>query len=219
MPAGPVPHPWLRSLRYSVRGLIVLVLVIGTGLGWIVHQANVQRDAVAAIERTGANVLYSWDFEEGNRIPGGTPWAPQWFADLIGVDYFGHVTFVGLPIPMYPPATDATLAEVGRLTRLQVLSADSTSLSDAGLAHLKGLAKLSRLELNGTRITDAGLAHLKGLTNLSHLGLSGTKVSDAGLAHLKGLTKLIYLELVGTEVTDAGLRELKKALADLEVAR
>ena len=45
----PVSHPWRRFLRFSVRGLIVVVLVIGAGLGWIVRQAHIQRDAVAAI--------------------------------------------------------------------------------------------------------------------------------------------------------------------------
>ncbi len=51
MSSGPVSRPWQRFLRFSVRGLIVLVLVIGAGLGWIVRSAQVQREAVAAIER------------------------------------------------------------------------------------------------------------------------------------------------------------------------
>ena len=49
--ADPVPHTWRRFLRFSVRGLLVLVLVIGAGLGWIVRQAHVQRDAVAALAK------------------------------------------------------------------------------------------------------------------------------------------------------------------------
>jgi hypothetical protein len=53
MPAGPAPHSWRRYLRFSVRGLIVFVVVVGAGLGWIVHQAHVQRDAVAAIQGAG----------------------------------------------------------------------------------------------------------------------------------------------------------------------
>ena len=38
MSAGRVARPWRRYLRLSVRGLIVLVLVIGGGLGWMVRQ-------------------------------------------------------------------------------------------------------------------------------------------------------------------------------------
>ena len=51
-------HPWRRFLRFSVRGMIVLVLVIGGWLGWIVRSARIQRDAVAAIQRTGGSVQY-----------------------------------------------------------------------------------------------------------------------------------------------------------------
>jgi hypothetical protein len=73
-------------------------------------------------------------------------------------------------------------------TRLEVLNADSPSVTDAGLAHLRGLTKLSYLGLGGTQVSDAGPAHLKGLTKLSGLDLSRTHITDGGLAHLKGLT-------------------------------
>ena len=39
MSAGHVSHPWRRYLRISVRGLIVLVLLVGSWLGWIVAHA------------------------------------------------------------------------------------------------------------------------------------------------------------------------------------
>ena len=40
MTAGPVPGRWQRFLRFSLRGLNVLVLVIGGGLGWLVRGAR-----------------------------------------------------------------------------------------------------------------------------------------------------------------------------------
>ncbi len=92
MPAKPVSHPWRRFLRFSVRGLIVFVLVVGAVLGWQVHRAHVQRDAVQAIRSVGGRVSYSWEWINETSIPGGKPWAPSWLTDLIGVDYFGHVT-------------------------------------------------------------------------------------------------------------------------------
>jgi hypothetical protein len=58
MPAGPVPHPWRRYLRFSLRGLMLLVIVVGAGLGWSVRQAHVQRNAVAAIKRDDGVVYY-----------------------------------------------------------------------------------------------------------------------------------------------------------------
>jgi hypothetical protein len=81
MPAEPGLHPWRKYLRFSVRGLIVFVLVIGAGLGWIVREAHIQREAVAAIKKAGGSVRYSWEYEwewrDGNSIEGGEPWAPK----------------------------------------------------------------------------------------------------------------------------------------------
>jgi internalin A len=237
----PVSRPWRKYLRISVRGLIVLVLVIGAGLGWIVRSARIQREAVAAIENAGGSVTYDWEWSNGKSIPAGKPWAPRWLTDLIGVDYFGRVTTVRLFSSSR--ASDATLAYVGRLTRLQGLYDNSSTVSDAGFAHFKGLTSLSDLNILNTRVSDAGLAHLKGLTNLSALYLGNSQISDAGLAHLKGLTRLsvLYLDLphvtdaglahlkgmtnvselhlCGTPVTDAGEKELKQALPRLKIIR
>ncbi len=60
MSARRLPKTWRRWLRTSVRGLCVLVLAIGAGLGWVVHQAHDQRDAVAAIKGVGGSVFYDW---------------------------------------------------------------------------------------------------------------------------------------------------------------
>jgi hypothetical protein len=192
MPAGRVSPPWWRYLRFSVRGLLVIVLVSGAGLGWLVRSARIQRDAVAAIERTGGSVEY-----ESERMTGNQPlqhrkqWAPKWLVDALGVDYFRRVVEVGLT----DESSDAELAHVGRLP---------------------ALVKLCLVEM---KLTDAGLAHLEGLTNLSQLHLRDTQVSDAGLWHLKTLTNLSRLDLGNTQVTATGMNELKQALPRLEINR
>jgi hypothetical protein len=56
-----------KLLVISVRGLIVLVLVVGTGLGWTVGSAHIQRDAVAAIRQAGGNAFYEWEFKDLRR--------------------------------------------------------------------------------------------------------------------------------------------------------
>jgi hypothetical protein len=117
MSAVPVARPWQRSLRFSVRGLIVLVSVIGAWLGWLVRSARIQREAVAVIRSAGGSVSYDWVNSSGNLNFDGTPWVPKRLVDLIGVDYFGHVTDVSLQ-----QASDATIAQVGQLTRLKELS-------------------------------------------------------------------------------------------------
>ena len=214
--AKPVRRP-SQSLRFSVRRLIVLVLVIGAGLGWLVRSAHVQREAVAAVEQAGGSVSYDWELRNGKFIRGGKPWVPRWLVNLIGVDYFGHINGVGLNSSS--SATDGVLAQVGRLTQLQRLRLDLSEINDDWLAHLKGLTKLSALYLSQIQLSDTGLAHLKGLTNLSYLDISYTQVTDTGLAHLKVLTKLSGLSLSDTIVTDAGLVHLKeqKNLSSLDL--
>jgi hypothetical protein len=84
--AGPISTPWRSFLRFSLRGLIVFVIGVGAVLEWIVRQAHVQRDAVAAIEEVDGSVRYDWEFRNGRSLPGGKPWAPRWLVNLIGVD-------------------------------------------------------------------------------------------------------------------------------------
>jgi hypothetical protein len=59
-----------------VRGLIVLVLIIGVCLGCIVHVVRIaqrQRDAVAAVRKVGGSVLYDRQFEGSHvRVKPGT---------------------------------------------------------------------------------------------------------------------------------------------------
>ena len=54
-----ISRPWRRYPRFSVRGLISVVLLIGIGLDWWIHRARVQRDAVAAIRRAHGSVRYN----------------------------------------------------------------------------------------------------------------------------------------------------------------
>jgi hypothetical protein len=58
MASRAVSRPWWRHLLFSVRGLLVLVLLIGAGLGWTVRNARIQREAVAAIKSAGGGVTY-----------------------------------------------------------------------------------------------------------------------------------------------------------------
>ena len=175
--------PGVAICAFSVRGLIALVLVIGAGMGWIVRSAHIQRDAVAAITRAGGWVRYDRGWTKSNPTLVAKTSNPGWLADLIGIDYIGHVTVVWLTASQ--TVNDATIVQVGRLTRLQKLRLDQSSVSDTDLAHLSTLTALSRLNLEGTRISDAGLAHLKGLTKLSSIDLDGTRVTDAGVQELQ----------------------------------
>jgi hypothetical protein len=229
MSDGPTSRRLRKLLRVSMRTMIVLVLVVGGGMGWLVRGARIQRAAAAAITGNGGSVMYDWEWNAAKGYTGGDERVPKWLSDRIGVDYFGHITSVWLRITTdedtaLVPVTrlaqlqelrlsgsslsDTGLARLSRITSLSRLDMDYSRFSDAGLENLKGLTRLSVLSLNGTRLTDAGLAHLKGLTSLTELNIAGTRITDAGLAHLKGLTSLTELNIASTRITDAGMAHL-----------
>ena len=79
-----------------MRGMLVLVLLMGGWLRIDRTEREIQREAVAAIRQVRGTVKYDWEWKDGYAIPGGKPPAPAWLVDLIGVDYFGHVTHVCL---------------------------------------------------------------------------------------------------------------------------
>ena len=68
--AKAVSRPGVAILRFSVRGLIVLVLLIGCWMGWLVRSARIQRDAVAAIKDAGGTVSYEWEWSDGMATAG-----------------------------------------------------------------------------------------------------------------------------------------------------
>jgi hypothetical protein len=186
-------HPWRRVLRISLRSLVVVVVVIAGWLGWIVHSARVQREAVAAIRELEGTVRYDWERKDGRQVPNGKPWCPRWLVDQIGIDYFGHVTQV-------------------RLVAVH-------KLSDTELNHIAHLSGLEELDLHRSPVTDATLARLDGLTDLQSLILFHTGIGDSGLLRLKGLGRLRNLSIENTNVTDAGVRELQRALPRLTISR
>jgi hypothetical protein len=249
---------------------MLLVLVLGGWLGWRVHWAQKQREAVAAIKVYGGTVRYDWELEENQGSSGPSAPGPTWLERAIGAEYFQDVVEVNLSGPWDPgglglhprwngnvsdaiiptlrscprlrslhlhrtQATDRAMDVVGGLTELEELSMRNAAVTDAGIAklkrlsrlkilyigraglgdeslrHLASLPKLEYLLLPGNNFTDKGLYYLRDMTSLRVLAFDSNKgqITDAGLAHLKKLTKLEELVLIGTQVTDAGLDYLK----------
>ena len=211
--------PRRRWFQYSLRTLLVLMLLACIGMGWFavkMQQVKKERAAVAAIEGLGGwvtDVTYRYH-PDGQR---GRAWLRKWLGDdffarpyevripndaameyLTGVRQLRELNLEGIQV------TDAGLKNLKGLTQLLLLRIERAPVTDAGLEFLKGLARLQTLSLAGTQVTDAGLEQLKELTQLLYLDLAGTQVTDAGLEHLKGLTQLDWLYLGGTQVTDAG---------------
>jgi hypothetical protein len=236
----PLKRRWWSYFRLSLRGLMVLVLVVGSGLGLISHfirSVAVQHQTVTAVRTLGGTVFYDFQFEgqilRRNPVSNATsrdvPGWPKWIVDRLGPDCFGYVQEVsfgnwGRPSgtgPMSAKEVQAALKEMQ-----PALTARSNNPSRTGPASGKEidevlndigqLSRLTNLSLINIPVTDSGLAHLEGLADLRFLKLQGrNKITDAGLIRLKRMTSLKQLFLDDSQITDAGLTHLK-TLTDLE---
>lgn len=228
------PRTARRWLRLSVRGLILIVLFIGGGLGWFEHRARVQRDAVAVLESVNAQIDYDLDtYQEGVPINR----CVKWLVEVFGIDRVATVDEV------YggPKFNDTAMAAVSRLVSLRKLSIVDCPVTDAGVAAglgelrrleslelygdeggpkltraiIPAMANLGRLEelvLSNTtmKLDDSDLERISRLGRLRHVTLGGAGITDRGMAGLARLTSLEELHIVDTAVTEVGLAQLAR---------
>jgi hypothetical protein len=200
------PKPRHRGLQFSLRGLLLLMVVIAVPLGWTMNKVRQQRDAVAALEKMGCNIRYDG---AGNLD------ATAWLTQFLDRNAFGSVYSVDSGSRF----SDAEFLHVRGMTKLESLSLEQSQVTDAGLVCLRQLTRLRVLDLSKAPITDAGLTNLQGLKQLQWLSLRATQVTDSGLANLAGLARLETIILDDTRVTDAGCRELRQAIPKLNIVR
>jgi Leucine-rich repeat (LRR) protein len=227
-----------RWFQFSLRSLLLLVLLARVGMTWLVAiktRAERQKAAIDAILKDGGFVTYDYEVDPSfNLNLGANPPGPSWLRKLLDDDHFfttvaivnvqtdigmkqlgvlNRIRMLGGPRPVsFPlPITDEGLRFLEGLSELQELDLTGLPFNDADLRHVKGLSQLRSLKLGhgSTQITDAGLINLKGLNQLKTLSLDGSQVTDAGLEHLKGLSQLESLNLYNSKVTDAGLDQLR----------
>ena len=218
MPSRPSTSLRRDWLRFSVRSLLVLVLVVGSLLGWLIYRVRAQCEAVAAIQKAGGFVVYRWKWRNGSVDRLGKPGVPGWLLQWLGPDFFYGVKRVDLVADFGDGADDRLMIRVAQLRDLEALNLHGDKdVTDVGLAHFEGLNQLRALDLSKSGVKDAGLIHLKGLTNLWYLSLDDTGVTDAGLSHLRGLSNLKVLRLNGTMVSGVGVRELAKVMPNTRI--
>ncbi|HEY1848349.1 MAG TPA: c-type cytochrome domain-containing protein [Opitutaceae bacterium] len=97
---------------------------------------------------------------------------------------------------------------------VQWLDLGGTAVTDAGLAAVAPMRRLERLHLDGLPITDAGLSHLSALRRLEYLNLRGTSVTDKGLPSLDGMPRLRSLYVWQTAVTPSAVKALGDRIVD-----
>ena len=166
----PAVGRWRRYLRFSLRGVVIVVVLIGCGLGWIVSSARRQRAMVLAIEKSGGGVQYDWQYRNGGSFALASSAWPKWLLDRLPVDYFHGVTWVLLG---NGGISDPGMLRIGDLKQLEELHIRGSQWTDAGLANLRLLPKLRRLHIQGPSLTDAGWCIWRRSRASRHLASAG----------------------------------------------
>lgn len=102
-------------------------------------------------------------------------------AQLTGLDALRQLVIIGGSV------ADEDLADISRLGGLEMLALESLigAISDAGVARLAGLSRLQKLVLKQTLVTDAGLRLLVGLEGLKTLDVTDSFVTAAGATEFR----------------------------------
>ena len=219
--------PKRRSLRFSLRTMLIFMLVVCVAVGWRIERVRKQREAVAWVREMRGTVYYATDDNSFHKRTA-EPRGPEWLRKWLGNDFFDDVVDVTLHNPQvndvsplakltelkWSDLSDTQVSEVSplaKLTKLKWLSLANTRVSD-----VTSLAKLTNLEtllLHDTQVSD--VSALAKLTKLEGLYLDNTQVSE--VSPLAKLTKLEYLVLYDTQVSQEAIEQLKKALPQCEI--
>jgi hypothetical protein len=132
-----------RWYQFSLRALLVLVLLVSVGMSWFaakLEKARRQKEAVQAIGKLGGFVIY-----EGNRLPTGevphgaprvqAPW-PSWLETVLGQDFFWdaeRVYWYG----NCPELTDTVLGYLRDLPGLRLVCLEDTQVTPEGVKKLR----------------------------------------------------------------------------------
>jgi hypothetical protein len=205
--------------RFSLRALLLVVTVLCLALGWRLHRARQQREAVQAIRQAGGWVYY--DYQQFNPQNGqldlqAKPWQPAWLIEPVGIDFWRKVTALnmsfheerGMRWDNEQPTTDIG-RHLSHLPRLRFLGLTEHSVDDAGLQYVGQLQHLEvLLYWDAPGVTDAGARHLRNLPRLQCLNMGSSEIGDRGLEAFAQLPRLEELVMQGNNVTDKGLAAL-----------
>lgn len=112
----------------------------------------------------------------------------------------------------------AAIDSLARVTTLEDLVLDESTVTDDDLATLAALTSLRRLSLARTAISDRGLSHLAGLLQLKTLVLdSSYHVTDGGLDAVAAINGLEDVSLLDIPVTLPALVELSGRHTSLQI--
>ncbi len=148
-PFGPRNLP-RRALQFSLRGLLMLLLVTFTCLGYYADRVHRQREAAAQIRKLGGDPLL--------RSSTDTSVLKLRLARWLGP----HAVYTISDVSLGGCALgNDDLGCLAGLPNLRTLTLTSTPITDEGLVHLSGLNHLRFVDLRFTGVTAAGIERLR----------------------------------------------------------
>ena len=140
--------------QFSVRSLLVLVVVVALRFSWLaveIKKARQQKAAVEAIRAANGDIVYDWNdselqkpwecFADSSIIASleRQPTAPAWLAKQMGADFFYDIVEVYFPADFSTAerCDDSTLDILRCLTKLKHVMLTMTNVTDAGVAKLQ----------------------------------------------------------------------------------
>lgn len=144
VPSATAPKPKRRWCQYSLRMLLLFVLVWSVFCSWIsteLRKADRRRRAFEQIDME----IYTCDLPE-------FPWYSRWLHQRLGQETDYDLTF--LVFHNFSSINDDTLAAVAQFDNLEQLWLNGDiSVTDGGLERLKGLKRLRDLSLGDAPVT------------------------------------------------------------------
>ncbi len=209
-----------RWFRLSLRGLMVLVLIVGGGVGWLAATIETRRAAVRAVLEAGGHVEddYWADVPQhgDSWLTRGRRTAERWVTAAVGHDLFRNVVKVWSAEPVGP----AALVPLDRFSKLEALSLKDVTRIGDGWKFLQRLERLRSVELTGPGLDTTALVAVAQLRGLQVLRLDDASAADAGFAALATLPALDELTLRACpNLTEAGASSLVAGLPALRMLR
>jgi hypothetical protein len=206
--------PKLRWFQFSLRTMMVAVTLSCIAGGWFGMKLRAARRQHAVVEQLNQRDFPYWyDYqsdETGQTNYNAPPRGPEWLRNLLGFDFFNHVTEVHIGGDHARTLDDQTFRAILALPDLQTLDIAETAIMDQRLSWLPEAHRLTWLSVEGQQVTDLGLGHICRCSELKRLGISSrTKVTPKGLMQIARLKNLEELWLSDQPVTDDVLRALR----------
>jgi hypothetical protein len=207
MSSSPGPLPFLklerRSLRFSLRSLLLLTTVLCVWLGWQAHRAHEQQAALAFLRGVPVgSIKYDRRAEELS--------VPNWLRESIGDNFFRSVVEVHLTDSVTSENLPEIVSQLRRLPKLETVYLWHARVSDDDLRHLTPLTQISHLGLYfpWQPVTGTGVQHIAEMQNIRQLWLIGNSISNESLAFVPRFRRLETLNVGGSRISDDGICRL-----------